>query len=174
MKKLVLSLVAIAAFGLTNHAQSDYKIMAGVKAGIAGPACTNCGLVYGGGASLGYAISDRWVTSLEVANYSKNDEIFEDTYKTTVLVLALSGDFYLKEAYKGFYLSPEVAYITRGSKLNGVKSDFSESNITAGLNLGWAISFGERIEFVPHFGYSTWFENSKGRITLGTKLAFKF
>lgn len=164
----------LSALALNVNAQSDYKMMAGIKGGIMGPACTNCGLLYGGGITFGYAVSQRWVPTIEIGSFIDKDELWGSTYKTSALVVSLSGDFYLKEAYKGFYISPEFSFINLSSKLDGVTWGTSYKNVTAGLNLGWAISLGDRIELVPHFGYSTWFENSKGRITIGSKLGFKF
>ena len=167
-------MLSALALSINVNAQSDYKMMAGAKGGIMGPACTNCGLLYGGGVTFGYAVSQRWVPTIEIGSFMDKDEFGTSVYKTSALVVAVSGDFYPKEAYKGFYISPEFSFINLKTKLDGEIFGTALNNVTAGLNLGWAISFGERIEFVPHLGYSTWFENSKGRITMGTKLGFKF
>lgn len=179
MKKILTTIVLSLTLGSVANAQSDYKMMAGVNGGIMGPACVNCGLLYGGGITFGYAVSQRIVPTIDVGSYVWNRKTefggIVNSYKSSALIVSLGGDFYIKEAYKGFFFSPEVSFIQYNEKYNDVQQfGLPIRNVTVGLNLGWAISLGDRIELVPHFGYSTWFENSKGRVTIGTKLGFKF
>ena len=160
---------------LTTNAQSSSQMMVAVNGGLVGPACTNCGILAGGGASFSYAVTDRIVPTVDAGLYtSSSEDGFGNKYSNSALLIGIGGDFYFKEAYKGFFIGPEVAFIQLGYKVNGTSTDFSQSNVTIGANLGWAISAGDRIEIIPHFGYSTWFENSKGRVTMGLKLGFKF
>lgn len=172
-------MIALLTFAFNSQAQSDYTMMGGANAGIMGPACTNCGLLYGGGITFGYAVTDHIVPTIDLGIYSDKTTIdwggSTSVYKTSARVVSVSGQFYLKEAYKGFYAAPEISFISIDYKADGNQViGYPINNITIGADIGWAISIGERIELVPHMGYSTWFENSKGRVTLGTKLGFKF
>lgn len=179
MRRLVLLTIMTLSFGSIASAQSDYKMMAGVTGRILGPACVNCGLLYGGGVTFGYAATQRLVPTLDISSSSWRTKSdfggVVTTSKTSALVISLGGDFYFKEAYKGFYVSPEVSFIQYNYKWNDAQVlGYPFNNVTVGLNMGWAISVGDRMELVPHFGYSTWFENSKGRVTMGIKLGLKF
>lgn len=146
----------------------DSKIMVGVAGRIVGPACTNCSALYGVGFSGGYAFTEKIVGTFDLGFYSRSES--ED--KINSVAVGVSGDYYFKEAYKGFYVGPDLTYITIKEKYNGDEI-FSDNNLSIGVNVGWAIAAGERFRIIPHFGYGTWFENSDGKITIGLKLGYK-
>jgi len=167
MKKL--SFTMLLAVGIISMAfAQDSKIMVSAGAGMLAPACTNCTTLFGGELSGGYAFTEKIAASLNFGFYSKS----ESTSKIGTFSVGVSGEYYFKEAFKGFYVSPDITYITINQKNNGTEV-FSENNITLGLNLGWAIGIGDRFRIIPHFGYGTWYENSKGRITAGLRVGFK-
>lgn len=43
--------------------------------------------------------------TIQVISFIDEDEFDGTVYKTAAFIVFLSGDFYLKEAYKGFYVS---------------------------------------------------------------------
>jgi hypothetical protein len=168
MKKLLL--IPLLAWGMISiaFAQSDSKLMVAVGPRVFGPACTNCSALSGFGLSGGYALIDKMVATLDVGFYSRSE--FSSKLKSTAI--GISGDFYPKEAFRGFYVGPDITYIIISQDINGMEV-FSETNITVGINLGWAIAIGNKFRIIPHAGYGTWFEDSKGRITVGMKVAYK-
>ena len=135
---------------------------------ILAPACTNCKMLSGFEFAGGYAITEKIVGSLNVGIFSRS----ESPYKTNSFAIGISGEYYFKEAFKGFYVSPDITFISTMEKYNSTET-FDEKNITVGLNLGWAIGIGDHFRIIPHFGYGTWFEDSKGRVSAGLKLAYK-
>lgn len=172
MKKILLTTILALGVVLISNAQDESQIMVGVNGGILGPGCTNCGILTGGGVTAGYAVMDKMVVTLDVNNYGDKDVTSWGTFKTSTTAIGISGDFYPKGVYKGFFIGPDITYLTLKYKLDGTVWS-SQGDITAGLNLGWAISAGDKIEIIPHFGYGTWFSGSKGRATMGLKLAYK-
>ncbi len=167
MKKL--SFTMLLAFGIISMAlaQSESKIMASAGGGILAPACTNCKTLAGFELAGGYAFTKNIVASLNIGLFSRSDE----GSKLNAFAVGVSGEYYIKEAYKGFYVSPDLTLITLSNKYGG--TTFSDTNFTVGLNLGWAIAIKEHFRIIPHFGYGTWFEDSKGRITAGLKVGYK-
>jgi hypothetical protein len=123
--------------------------------------------MYGGGVSGAYAIINKVALGLDVGVYSRSE-----TSKLNTFAIGLTADFYPKGDFKGFFVGPDITYITIAQKFNGIET-FSENNITLGANLGWAIAIGDRLRIIPHLGYGTWYENSKGRITTGVKVGFR-
>ena len=165
-----LSYALLIVFGLaasTAFAQDDSKIMVGVSYRSFGAACTNCAAVSGPAFSGGYAVTDKIVATLDLGIYSKSSS----GTTSNVTAFGVSGDYYLKGAYKGFYIGPDVTFINITEKFS--TTEYTQSNLTVGVNLGWGIVVAERWRIIPHFGYGTWFENSNGRITLGVKVGFK-
>ncbi len=167
MKKLGLSFLLLFGIVTINFAQSE-KIMVSAGFGILAPACTNCKTLSGFEASGGYAITEKIVGSVNLGFFSRSDSPF----KTNAFAIGVSGEYYFKEAYKGFYVSPDVTFISTKSKYDGNETG-SEDNLTVGLNLGWAIAIGDNFRIIPHFGYGTWFENTDGRITAGLKVGYR-
>ncbi|MEO7992276.1 MAG: hypothetical protein ABI663_22190 [Chryseolinea sp.] len=167
MKKLLFTM--FSAFGIISiaFAQSDSKIMASAGGGILAPACTNCSSLAGVEFAGGYAFTKHIVASLNLGLFSKA----ETGSKLKAFAVGISGDYYIKEAYKGFYVSPDLTLITLSNKYGG--TTYSDNNFTVGLNLGWAIAIKDHFRIIPHFGYGTWFEDSKGRITAGLKIGYK-
>jgi hypothetical protein len=166
MKKITLTFFLACGIAAIGFAQSG-KIMPSAGAGIIAPACTNCSTFAGIELAGGYAVTEKIVASLNVGIFSKSE-----ASKVNIFSIGISGEYYFKEAFKGFYASPDITFISTKEKYNDVVY-FDESNITIGLNLGWAIGIGENFRIIPHFGYGTWFENSDGRITGGLKLGYK-
>ncbi len=164
MKKLGLSFLLVFGIITINFAQSE-KIMVSAGFGILAPACVNCNLLSGFEAAGGYAITEKIVGSVNLGFFSRS----QSDSKLNAFAIGISGEYYFKEAYKGFYVSPDVTFISRSVK----DSDFSDGDLTIGLNLGWAISIGDHFRIIPHFGYGTWFEDSDGRITTGLKVGYR-
>jgi hypothetical protein len=159
----------LCAWGIVPLAfAQDSKIMVGVSGRMVGPACTNCSALWGPAFSGGYAFTEKIVATFDVGFYSKS----ESSDKINSFAIGVSGDYYIKEAFKGFYIGPDITFITVKEEFDGTEI-FSEENISIGINLGWAIAAGDRFRIIPHFGYGTWFENSDGKITAGLKLGFK-
>jgi len=113
------------------------------------------------------AVQDHIVATLDIGFYSKTAG--SSTLNSTAI--GISGDYYLKEALNGFYIGPDLTYITLSEKFNG-NEIFSKNSFTIGLNAGWGIALGESWRLVPHFGYGTWYDGSSGRITAGLKVGY--
>ena len=163
-----LSFTFLLVLGLCAAYAQDSKIMVGASGRVFGPACTNCTALTGFGLSGGYTVINKVVATLDVGFYGKS----EGSSKINSTAVGISGDFYPKEAFRGFYIGPDISYITITQKISDTEV-FSDNSISIGLNLGWAIPIGERLRIIPHMGYGTWYENSKGRITFGAKVGFK-
>ena len=168
MKKLMFTLWLALGIVSMVFAQ-DSKVMIGVSGRMVGPACTNCSALYGPAFSGGWAFTKKIVATFDFGIYSRS----ESDDKIKAFAMGISGDFYFKEAYKGFYIGPDVTFITVSEEFDGSEI-FSEDNISIGINLGWAIGIGDRFRIIPHAGYGTWFEDSDGKITAGVKLGFRF
>lgn len=164
MKKLGLFFLLLFGIVTINFAQSE-KIMVSAGFGVLAPACTNCDILSGFEAAGSYAFTEKIAASLNMGFFTRT----EGGGTLNSFAIGVSGEYYFKEAYKGFYVSPDVTLITLSVK----DSDFSDSNLTIGLNLGWAIAIGDKFRIIPHFGYGTWFEDSDGRITSGLRLGYK-
>lgn len=164
MKKLVSTVILTLAL-VGAYAQG--KIMVGASARLFGPACTNCTALYGGSVSGAYAIIDKVALGLDLGVYSRS----QNSNLNTVAV-GLTADFYPKGDFKGFFVGPDITFISIAQKFNGVET-FSDKTVTIGANLGWAIAIGDRLRIIPHLGFGTWYENSKGRITTGVKVGFR-
>lgn len=167
MKKLGLSFLLVFGIVTINFAQSE-KIMVSAGFGVLAPACTNCDLLSGFEAAGGYAITEKIVGSVNLGFFSWS----EGSSKLNAFAIGVSGEYYFKEAFKGFYASPDVTFISTTAKSGGNETG-SENNLTVGLNLGWAIAIGDNFRIIPHFGYGTWFEGTDGRITTGLKVGYK-
>ena len=164
MKKLILTVLFLSALAGV-YAQG--KIMVGASARLFGPACTNCTVLYGGSVSGAYAIINKVALGLDVGVYSRSEASNLNT-----IAFGLTADFYPKGDFKGFFVGPDITFLSIVQKFNGVET-FNEKNVTIGANLGWAIAIGDRLRIIPHLGYGTWYENSKGRITSGVKVGFR-
>ena len=163
MKKLLLpALFMLCVTGV--FAQG--KIMVGASGRFFGPACTNCTALYGGSISGAYAVINKLAVGLDLGLYSRSE-----TSTLSALAIGITGDFYPKGDFKGFYVGPDITLINLTNKFGSSK--VSDSNITIGANIGWAIAIGEKLRIIPHLGYGTWFEDSKGRITTGLKVGFR-
>lgn len=165
MKKLSLLILLLAGTLSVASAQSG-DIMISAGAGLLGPACTNCESLFGGSVAGSYAIVKHIAARAEVGYYTKS----EGQYSLNAVTFGAYGEFYVKEAQKGFYVAPNIMYIALKQKYDGDQS-FSENNVTFGGELGWAIPIAN-FRIIPHAGYGTWFEDSKGRITIGAKVGF--
>jgi hypothetical protein len=153
----------------TTFAQDAAKIMAGLGGGILAPGCTNCTSLSGFNLFGGYLLTDKIVGKVELGFYSKSDGAAQ-LNSTSV---GIEGDYYFKSASNGFYLGPDVTFLTITQKING-NEVFSKNNITIGINAGWGIAVADNWRIIPHFGYGTWYENSSGRITAGLKVGYVF
>ncbi len=169
MKRLLLATVVVL-LSVSGSMAQDKTMMPAVHGGIIGPGCTNCGLLAGFGASFGYALHEKIAASVQADFYSEKDQVLGITATTKVAAFGVSGEFYPKEAFKGFFIGPDVLYITTNTDLNGTPL-FETNDITFGGKLGWVITIAETVKFIPHFGYGTWYDNSKGRGTMGLKVA---
>lgn len=167
MKKLMFTLWWALGIVPVVFAQ-DSKIMVAAGYRLVGPACTNCDALYGPAFSAGWAFTEKIVATFELGVYSRS----EASDKLKAFAVGISGDYYFKEAYKGFYIGPDFTYITVKQEFDGSEI-FSENNLSVGINIGWAIGIGDRFRIIPHLGYGTWFENSDGKVTIGGKLGFK-
>src|SRR5436190_7691181 len=154
MKKICLTTFIVCFVVATAFAQDKGKIMVGLGGGILGAGCTNC-TAFSGPEILGsYKVNEKIAATLNLGFFSKSG--------TSVTAIGVSGDYYLKGAYNGFYLAPDLTYITYSTS----------SDITVGLNLGWGIVVADSWRIKPHFGYGTWFDGAKGRITAGLQVGF--
>ena len=169
MRLLLLATSMLLFTSITSFAQ-DKTMMPAVHAGIIGPGCTNCGIMTGVGASFGYALHEKIAATVSADFYSDKDVVLGITAKTSVAAFGLSGEFYPKEALKGFFIGPDVLFITTATDLNGA-TIFETNDLTVGGRLGWVITIGELVKFVPYMGYGTWYDNSKGRGIFGMKVA---
>jgi hypothetical protein len=167
MKKLCVMGFIICTTVATSFAQDAGKIMVGLGGGILAPACTNCTSLSGFDLFAGYQMTNKIVATLDLGFYSKSD----GSAAINSMAIGVSGDYYLKEAYKGFYVGPDVSYLTYTEKISGTEV-FSKNSITIGLNVGWGIAVADNWRIKPHFGYGTWFENTKGRITAGLQVGY--
>lgn len=172
MKKSLLVLICLTYFTTISKSQ-DSKMMAGINYGVLGPACTNCTATTGGGVFFDYAVLEKLAVGTELGLYGKSETSFGYETKISVFSSAITGRFYPKEAFKGFFIGGDLAYLSYSSEFNGSEV-YSTSDFTFGLNLGWVITIANVVGIVPYLGYGTWFENSKGRISLGGKVAIKF
>lgn len=157
-------LLAGSATGL--KAQSG-DMMIAVGAGVLAPACTNCNALVGPLAAFTYSFTNHIAVTAQGGLYSRKD----GGYKTNAVAVGAAGEFYVRESMKGFFVSADITYISVNEKLNSTKV-FDESNITFGASIGWAIPIVS-FRIIPYLGYGTWFEDSKGRIMAGGKVAFK-
>ena len=154
--------ITVVSFG-----QSE-KIMVSAGFGVLAPACTNCDILSGFEAAGSYAFTEKIAASANLGFFTRS----ENGGTINAFAIGVSGEYYFKEAFKGFYVSPDVTFISTTSKYDGLGSA-SENNLTVGLNLGWAIGIGDKFRIIPHFGYGTWFEGTDGRITSGLRLGYK-
>jgi hypothetical protein len=167
MKKLCVTVFIICGVVATSFAQDAGKIMVGLGGGILAPACTNCSSLSGFDLSGAYQLKDKIVLTLDLGFYSKTD----GPSKLNSTMIGISGDYYFKGAYNGFYLGPDISSISLGTKYNGTDLGTSH-NLTIGINAGWAIVVADSWRIKPHFGYGTWFDGSQGRITAGLQVGF--
>lgn len=82
------------------------------------------------------------------------------------------GSFYLKERFRGFYLSADFGFISYKTDWAGQIS--KQNNFTVGGSMGWTINIADVIIVNPHMGYGSWFDNSKGRVEMGLRIGAKF
>jgi len=167
MKKIGLTFIMLVGILSLSLGQSE-KIMASAGFGILAPACTNCDMLSGFELGGGYAITEKIVGSVNLGFFSRS----ESPSKIKAFGIGVSGEYYFKEAFKGFFAGPDITYISTSQDFDGTEV-FSENNLTVGLNIGWAIGIGEHFRIIPHLGYGTWFENSDGRISTGLKLGYR-
>lgn len=168
MKKLPVTL--LFAFGLTTLAlaQDPAKMMVGAGLRSLGPACTNCTALFGVAAFGDYQLTEKIVAGVEIGTAWKTD----GAASLNSFSFGVKGDYYFKEAFNGFYLGPDITYITLKEKINGSEV-FSTNNLSLGLNAGWAIPIADKFRIIPHFGYGTWYDNSKGKIMFGVKFGYR-
>lgn len=168
MKKLFLSaFVLLVASGV--FAQG--KLMVGAGLGILAPTCTNCKITSGGSISGSYAVISKLAVGVNLGLYTRSEGVSSYTVKSNVVMAGATADFYLKEAFKGFYVGADLSIINLSEKYSGVKT--STSDFTAGANIGWAFAIGDKFRIIPHLGFGTWNSNAKGRFTSGLKVGFK-
>lgn len=171
--KRILSVLTFAIAGLWNYSfAQDQSIMITAGGGIIGPACTNCGLLGGIQSNAEYGVAEKISVGATFNHYFDKDDAFGFNIKESVTHVGAKGVFYVKERFKGFYLSADLGYITYKTDWNGIIT--KQNNFTAGASLGWAISIADLIVVNPHIGYGSWFENSKGRVDMGLRIGVKF
>src|SRR6185295_658340 len=135
MKKLCLTLFILCFAVASSIAQAK---MVGASYGVLAPACTTCTSLSGFSLYGSMAVQDHIVATLDIGFYSKTAG--SSTLNSTAI--GISGDYYLKEALNGFYIGPDLTYITLSEKFNG-NEIFSKNSFTIGLNAGWRIALGE-------------------------------
>ena len=162
---ILATLLALLSFS-TAHAQYNKAMIAG-HTGFITPNCINCGVYTGYGGSVGYALGRHFTASVQADVYTEIAAF--DASQVTIGTFGLSAELYPKEAFKGFFIGPDITYIMGNQYYNGLPV-FASSDLTYGGKVGWAITVLRVVKFVPHVGYGTWYDGSWGRITMGMKL----
>ena len=162
---ILATLLALLSF---STAQAQYsKVMLAGHNGLITPNCINCGVYTGYGGSVGYALGRHLTTTVQADVYTELPQF--DASQVTIGTFGLSAELYPKEAFKGFFIGPDITFIMGSQHYNGLPV-FASSDLTYGGKIGWAVSVLRVIKFVPHIGYGTWYYGSGGRITMGMKL----
>jgi hypothetical protein len=167
-RKLLIAMVAL--FGSYQANAQSAEVTAGM--GIIGPACTNCGLLTGVQSSGSYAILDKITVGASFSYYWDKEVISGYTYSDKAINAGAFARWYPKEKFKGFYIGPDMGYITLTETYGATETKLS--NITFGASLGWDINIADLVIINPFMGYGTWFEGSKGRVEMGLRIGAKF
>ena len=127
---ILTTLLALFAFS-TAHAQYNTTMLAG-HTGLIAPNCINCGVYTGNGASIGYALGRHLTATVQADVYTEIPAF--DASQVTIGAFGLSAELYPKEAFKGFFIGPDVTYIMGSQHYNG-RLAFATSELTYGCLL---------------------------------------